>query len=168
MPSWTHYPFVCTAINMGERSVSREDRKQHPSAFRATESQWLISTWSELNQGQCALFDFIELTIVLQRGTAWTMRSYSLLVFLCDIPWFFFHRLQRKDKSEMRMLEADWAGGQKRGGALRVESGRSTDLSTDGAVCNSSCEIKNKTAQLLLKLISIPYWALMQRLHTLI
>lgn len=129
---------------MGERSVSREDRKQHPSAFRATDSQWLISTWSELNQGQCALFDFIESAIVLQRGTVWTTRSCSLIVFLCDIPWFFFPSTTKKRQIWDEDVGNGLGGRPKWGGALWEESGRSTDLSTDGAVCNSSCKIKKK------------------------
>lgn len=111
MLSCTHYPFVCTAINTGEKSVSREDGIQHPSAFRVARSQWLISTWSELNQGQCALFDFIELTIVLQPGTVWQWAPTVLLFFCVTSPDF---SIDYKEKTNPRWgcWKTDWAGGQ--------------------------------------------------------
>lgn len=155
MPSCTHYPFVCTAINTGENSVSREDRIQHPSAFRAARSQWLISTWSELNQGQCALFDFIELTIVLQPGTVWQCDP-TVLLFFCVTSSDFSIDYKEKTNPRWGCWKTDWAGGQHeevlcvwRVGGLLIYR----PVVLCAAVARRAK--KTRTAQLLLKLMSI-------------
>lgn len=63
---------VSCLINRGEGTVSREEGKQYPSAFLSNRvrvvQQHMIQV-TLFDQGQCALLDFIELTIVLNSRT---------------------------------------------------------------------------------------------------
>lgn len=142
-----HCLVLCTLINTGEGSVSRENRKQQPSAFRAAQSHRLSRTWSKLhfeNQGQCTLI-VLSRALLCEDGQS-DQASPTVLLFQCGIPvlFFFFCLLcfvffpPTTKKSQIRDGDVgnELGGKPKWGGAQHVESGRSTDPSTDDAVCN--------------------------------
>lgn len=74
MESCTQQLSVCSLINRKEGSVSRDKRKQYPAFFfyscRVQAVQQHMIQVILFGQDQCALFDYIELTIVSNTGTA--------------------------------------------------------------------------------------------------
>lgn len=102
--SYTHWLSVSSLINIAEGSVSREKRKRYPPAFLGCRL-WVVQQNMIcvvfFDQGQCALFDFIERTIVLLSVSVRTTWSYIPIVSI----WHFRHTLKgHKEKTNLRSV----------------------------------------------------------------